>query len=71
MNIEKWKKKLSNDLYKNTSYSSANIDTDHPRCPECGKKMDFYGHDDDGDFPIGEGYWECSYCGFKIKESEI
>jgi len=33
--------------------------------------MNFYGHDDNGDFPEGEGYWECSGCGFKITEKEV
>lgn len=38
--------------------------------------MDFYGHtiDENGneeDFPIGEGYWKCSFCGFKCTENEV
>lgn len=47
------------------------MEPDHPDCPRCGSTMDFYGHDDDGDFPFGEGYWECNNCGFKISEEEV
>lgn len=46
-------------------------DSDHPDCPDCGARMNFYGHDDDGDFPIGDGYWSCPSCGFKITEDEL
>ena len=50
-------------------------DSDHPTCPNCGKKMNFYGHTGSGknevDFPLGEGYWECKGCGFKCTEAEV
>ena len=63
-----WKKALKDAMY----YSWENrMDTDHPDCPQCGSTMDFHGHDDSGDFPIGEGYWECPGCGFKVIESEL
>lgn len=67
-NLRSWKKKISDALYDPFDSS---IDTDHPDCPRCGNMMDFYGHDDNGDFPIGEGYWECDSCGFKISEDDI
>ncbi len=44
---------------------------DHPACPECSSLMNFYGHDDDGDFALGDGYWECPDCGYQISESDI
>ena len=46
-------------------------DSDHPPCPNCEETMTFYGHDKNGDFALGEGYWECPYCGFSIKEKEV
>ena len=49
----------------------SDINSDHPNCPRCNSVMDFYGHDDSGDFPYGEGYWECASCGFKITEAEL
>lgn len=67
-NLRSWKNKLQAAL--NYPWDS-NINTDHPDCPRCGCAMDFYGHDESGDFPIGEGYWECSSCGFKITEDEL
>lgn len=45
-------------------------DTDHPIC-DCGSEMNFYGHDNTGDFPYGEGLWKCDSCGFEIKEDEL
>lgn len=42
-------------------------DTDHPECPECGEKMKFYG----GDRAYGDGYWECSSCGYTFTESDL
>lgn len=67
-NLRSWKKKLRNML---ESTWDSSIDADHPDCPHCGSTMDFYGHDDDGDFPPGEGYWKCSSCGFQIREDEL
>lgn len=66
--LGKWKKALRNAI---DYYWESDIDSDHPDCPECGNTMDFYGHDEKGDFPQGEGYWECSSCGFKIYEREL
>lgn len=47
------------------------VDTDHPICPDCGGTMAFYGHDENGDFEYGEGYWECSSCGYKVSENDL
>lgn len=47
------------------------IDCDHPICPSCGEKMTFHGHDESGDFPYGEGYWECDGCGYKVTENDL
>lgn len=43
-------------------------DTDHPDCPECNSTMNFHGGDD---ISIGEGYWECSSCGYSFTESDL
>ena len=51
---------------KNVFWGSG--DTDHPTCPSCGDTMDFYGGDDT---PIGEGYWECSSCGYNFSEDDL
>lgn len=67
-NLRNWKKELKNAV----DYPwDSNIDSDHPACPRCGSSMDFHGHDDSGDFPYGEGYWECSGCDFKVSESDL
>lgn len=65
-NLERWKEKLR-DMMDNPWDG----DSDHPDCPECGCTMNFYGHDDEGDFEIGAGYWECSDCGFTFSESDL
>ena len=67
-NIRTWKKNLR---YAIDYWFDSDIDSDHPKCPYCSSVMNFYGHDDNGDFPEGEGYWECSGCGFKITEKEV
>ena len=67
-NLRSWKKELKNMMNDPWDHSG---DSDHPDCPRCGSTMDFYGHDDDGDFPLGEGYWECPSCGFKISENQL
>lgn len=54
-----------------TVYEIEDIDSDHPTCPRCGSTMDFHGHDDYGDFAYGDGYWECTGCGFKVSESDL
>ena len=67
--IGKWKKELQYATEHLPIYSSVNAD--HPDCPHCGGTMNFYGHDENGDFEYGEGYWECPDCGFKFTESEF
>ncbi len=66
--LGKWKRDLRHAVDEPWN---SDIDSDHPDCYECQSTMNFYGHDDSGDFPIGEGYWECPNCGFKITESEV
>ena len=56
-------KRLARDVY----YGDTGRDTDHPKCPQCGKRMTFHG----GDLPLGDGYWECSRCGFSFSEDEL
>ena len=67
-NLRSWKKELKNMMNDPWDHPG---DSDHPDCPRCGSTMDFYGHDDVGDFPLGEGYWECPSCGFKISENQL
>lgn len=67
-NLKNWKRKLRNMVDYPWEYDG---DSDHPECPHCGSTMNFYGHDNSGDFPIGEGYWECEGCNFKIREDEV
>lgn len=64
-NMKKWKKDLFDAIY------SPFDDSDHPACPHCNATMDFFGHDDEGDFPLGEGYWKCSNCGFTFYEKDL
>ena len=66
--LNSWKKHLQGMLRDPWDNSG---DSDHPNCPSCGVIMNFYGHDDNGDFPLGEGYWECPSCGFNITEDEL
>jgi C4-type Zn-finger protein len=68
MDKRKWKSALV-DAMMNPGYTD--IDTDHPTCPQCGATMDFHGHDENGDFALGEGYWICNSCNYKVKESEL
>lgn len=66
--LKKWKKELKNAV----DYPwDSDFEADHPTCPDCGNTMNFYGHDDSGDFEYGEGYWECDSCGFKITENDL
>ena len=65
-------RKRKKDLKEAVDYPWDNeIEPDHPNCPRCNETMDFYGHDDSGDFPFGEGYWECDNCGFKVTEKDL
>ena len=43
------------------------INTDLQTCPRCGGSMPFHG----GTIAIGEGYWECVNCGFRVVENEL
>ena len=52
-NIGGWKNNLKNMMYAPWDNPG---DSDCPDCPYCGGTMNFYGHDDNGDFPLGEGY---------------
>lgn len=45
--------------------------TDHPNCPNCGAVMNFFGHDEKGDFDYGDGYWECPECGWSFTEDDL
>lgn len=68
MKVNRWTKNLK-EMLSNPWDNLGN--PDHPDCPLCGNTMNFYGHDKNGDFPYGEGYWKCSCCGFKITENEL
>ena len=68
MNLRTWKNRLRTMV----DYpGEINGDADHPECPRCSATMDFYGHDENGDFPSGEGYWECPDCHFTITEADL
>ena len=58
-------------LYDEMINGTGDYDTDHPDCPRCSSKMKIHGHDENGDFEIGKGYWECSSCRFKFTEDDI
>ena len=64
MNLNKWIDEM------NKGYAEDNCE-EHPDCPKCGNIMDFHGHDGHGDFPLGDGYWECPKCKFRITENEV
>ena len=66
-NLNKFFKSLAKELQDN----EGNFDTDHPDCPCCGSTMNFYGHDDNGDFAYGDGYWKCPSCGYKFSENDL
>lgn len=61
--FEKFLRQLANDVYD----GFAGRDTDHPKCPQCGKRMSFTG----GDLPHGEGHWDCDNCGYNFTEDEM
>lgn len=61
--FENFLRKLANDVYDVCSKR----DTDHPKCPQCGKRMNFIG----GDLPEGEGHWDCNNCGYSFTENEM
>ncbi len=68
--LDNFFRNLAYDLEWN--YDDPNINTDHPECPKCGAKMDFFGRDENGvDFLPGDAYWECSNCSFKFNEEKI
>ena len=60
-----WMRKLASAVYNNSP------NADHPKCPECRRKMNFFGHDDSGDFAPGDGYWECPNCNWSVTESDL
>ena len=64
MDRSEWKKRLKNAVM----YDDEDFSPDNPPCPDCGAKMIFYGHDENGDFPPGEGYWQCPACRFRFSE---
>lgn len=72
MRKEKFLRNLGKMLFYNFD---GTLDTDHPTCPDCGRKMKFFGHIEIDkkiyDFPAGEGYWECKNCGFKCTEEDV
>ena len=51
-NLRTWKRNLRGMVDCDVDYPG---DPDHPSCPRCDGIMDFYGHDETGDFPLGEG----------------
>lgn len=53
VNLEKWKRVR----YAVDYPWDSDIVPDHPECLCCGSTMNFIGHDGNGDFPSGEGYW--------------
>lgn len=69
MHLRKWKNDLRKSLDINNDFELE--DNDHPDCPRCGSTMEFHGHDDSGDYPLGDGYWKCPGCGYSITEDEI
>ena len=62
--MTKWKYYLRDLLYDAG-------ESDHPYCPKCDATMNFFGHDENGDFPIGEGHWDCPNCGFTFYEKNV
>lgn len=66
--LDSWKRKLQNMM--NDPWDNPG-DSNHPSCPSCESTMNFRWHDNNGDFPIGKGYWECPTCSFKITEDEL
>lgn len=63
--IEKWRDGLIDML------NDPCANSDHPECPNCGSIMNFYGHDEKGDFEYGDGYWECPNCHFNMTEDDL
>jgi len=60
-----WMRKLALDVY------NCSPNADHPKCPECGSRMNFHGHDESGDFAYGQGYWDCPKCNWAVTEDDI
>ena len=58
-------------LAREIAYNEKELDVDNPECPQCGGHMHFFGHDDNKDYELGEGYWECSDCGLHFDETEV
>ena len=68
VSLQRWVKALRDAI---DNPWDTDIDSDHPNCFRCGNRMVFHGHDDSGDFPLGEGYWKCDNCGFQITENDL
>lgn len=66
--MKMWKRNLK---YMIENPWDAKGNSDHPDCPDCGCTMNFFGHDKNGDFPMGEGYWECPACNYSIREDDL
>lgn len=71
MKLSTWKKKLNDAIWEDHTGYQSDFMPDNPPCPDCGNTMSFHGHDENGDFPIGEGYWLCPSCGKSVKENEL
>ncbi len=56
-------------LQEDGSYGKI-TNSDHPNCPDCGTKMNFHG-EKEGYTKIGEGFWDCPSCGFKVTENDL
>lgn len=65
MSLSAWKRELRDKVDNGWG------DPDTPDCPKCGARMKFHGHDKNGDFEYGEGYWKCKNCGYQIYEDEF
>ena len=71
MKLSAWKKLIKNNMEAESYGEETAFDTDSPPCPDCGGMMIFYGHDENGDFPSREGYWQCPTCRKRITEDDL
>ena len=68
--LDRFFTKLAHDL--DWEYDNPNINTDHPKCPNCGSIMNFYGKDNQGnEYTQGEAYWKCDSCGYSFTETQV
>ncbi len=68
MDRKEWKQKLYEAVKDGGLFGDAEFNADAPPCPDCGNTMIFYGHDENGDFPPGEAYWQCPVCRYRYSE---